>query len=227
MTTVSRLAVSVFGMTMLAGTLACTKLAPPKPGVKELQSSREAVRAAWSWQEDASVNESGRWTPLFLSKVECLSRRDMMWTMRPVKEELDSQGRMIVHEIWFDGTWYTSDGRYWETLKDADKKIPGKLNIGCGEGPARVWDGSLYSELDEVIRKGAIVPGEKMTANGFDCTWFDVSLSVGEPPRYTVCINAASNLPQVVRSRENGHEYTYTLSQWNTASVGVPPELSR
>ncbi len=151
-----------------------------------------------------------------------------MWTTRPpAKEEFDTQGRVIVHQIWYDGTWYTSDGRLWETLPDAEKKIAGKLNIGCGEGPMRVRDGLFYSDLDEVIRSGEIRPGPKMTENGFDCSWWDVANAPGAAPQYTVCINEASHLPQVVRSQENGHEYTYTLLQWNTASVGLPPELVR
>jgi hypothetical protein len=212
----------VLVMMMLAVVTGCTK-----PGVKELRQSRDAVRAAKSWQEDVSVNDGGRWAPLLLVKVECPARRDLMWTMRPPKEELDSEGRTVVHEIWYDGTWYTSDGRVWETLADAEKKIPGKLDIGCGEGPLRVWDGSLYSDLDQVIGKGEIKPGPKMTENGYDCTWWDLAAAPGEQPKYTVCINEASHLPQVVRSRENGHEYTYTLSQWNTASVGLAPELMR
>ena len=198
-----------------------------KPGVKELRKSRDAVREANSWQEDASVQDEGRWKPLFLSKVECPSRRDLMWVMRPPKEKLDTEGRAIVHEIWYDGTWYTSDGRIWNTVEGAEKKIPGKLDIGCGEGPARVWDGSLYAELDDIIRKGEIRPGPKMTENGFDCRWWDVVDAPGQVPHYAVCINETSHLPQVVRSHENTHEYTYTLSQWNTTSVGLPPELSR
>jgi hypothetical protein len=205
---------------VLVATTGCTK-----PGVKELRQSRDAVHAATSWQEDGTVLEAGQWTPLFVAKVECPSRRDLMWTVQPPKQEFDSQGRPIVHDVWYDGTWYTSDGKLWETLADAEKKAPGKFAIGCGEGPLRVWDGPLYSDLDEVAQKGEIRPGAKMTENGYDCTWWDLAPTPGAAPRYTVCVNATSHLPQVLRSRENGHEYTYVFSQWNTASVGLPPEL--
>ena len=199
-----------------------------KPGVRELKESRAAVQAAKSWQNDVTVAAGNeQWRMFALEKVECPSRRDLMWTMTPPREVVDEKGRMVRHEIWHDGTWYTSDGKLWETFAEAEKKLPGKLSIGCGEGPGRVWDGALYSDLDEVIRKGEIRPGPKMTANGYDCTWWDVALTAGEPPRYTVCIGATDHLPQVVRSREHGNEYTYVLSQWNTASVGLPPELAR
>ena len=66
-----------------------------------------------------------------------------------------------------------------------------------------------------------------MTENGFDCTWWDVSKVRGEAPHYTVWVNETSHLPQVVRSRERGNEYTYTLSRWNETVVGLPPELAR
>lgn len=82
-------------------------------------------------------------------------------------------------------------------------------------------------DLDEIARKGEIRPGPKMTENGFDCSWWDVANAPGVPPHYTVCINEASHLPQVVRSRERGNEYTYTLSRWNQTSVGLPPELQQ
>jgi hypothetical protein len=198
-----------------------------KPGVKELRESRDAVRAARNWENDATVRNGAQWQMVFLEKVECPSRRDMMWTIQPPKELLDDKGRIVRHDIWFDGTWYTSDGRTWETFRDAEKKLPGKLAISCGDGPTLASDGHLFSDLDDIVRKGEIRPGPKMTENGFDCTWWDVADGPGAAPRYTVCINTLSHLPQVVRTREHGNEYTYTLSQWNTASVGLPPELSR
>jgi hypothetical protein len=145
--------------------------------------------------------------------------------MAPPNPQLDTFGRTMVHEIWYDGTRYTSDGHLWENLPNAQQKIPDKFAIGCGEGPLMVSSSVLYSDLDEIVSKGEIRQGPKMTENGYDCTWWDLALTSGGPPKYTVCINEPSHLPQVVRSRENGQEYTYTLSQWNSASVGLPGEL--
>ena len=162
---------------------------------------------------------------VLVEKVQCPSRRDLMWTSQPTRQVLDNDGRAVIHEVWFDGTWYTSDGRVWHTFKDADKKLGGKFSIGCGDGPTMVGEGTLSAVLADIAQEGDVRPGPKMTENGYDCTWFDLSPKPGEPPQYTVCVNETSHLPQVVRSREFGHEYTYTLSQWNSASVGLPPEL--
>ena len=188
-----------------------------------MRQSREAVRAAKSWQNNVTMREGGQWPDVLIEKVECPARRDLMWTIKPLIAAMDDKGRAIVHDVWFNGTWYTSDGKYWETYRTPEKKPA----IGCGDGPMLVSNARLFADLDEVIGKGEIKPGPKMTENGFDCTWWDLARAAGGPPDYTVCIGTSDHLPQVVRSRENGHEYTYTLSQWNTASVGLPPELSR
>lgn len=205
---------------VLAMNVGCTK-----NGVKELQQSRDAVRSANSWEVDATVLSGGQAMPILFTRVQCPSRRDLMWMMPSPNPQRDTEGRTIVHEIWYDGTRYTSDGHLWETLANAQQKVPDKFAIGCGEGPLTVSSGVLYSDLDEITQQGEIRPGPKMTENGYDCTWWDLAPARGGSPKYTVCINEPSHLPQVVRSRENGQEYTYTLSQWNTASVGLPGEL--
>ncbi len=221
------MAVSLAAMLSLAG---CSKLGMTelnKPGARELKQSRDAVHAATSWESDVTVRDGAQWRSVLVEKVECPSRRDLMWTSDPPREVRDNDGRIVFHDIWFDGSWYTSDRTTWHTFKDAEKNSPNKLSIGCGDGPRMVWEETLDSMLDGVVRKGEIHPGPKMTDNGYDCTWWDLSKVPGQAPEYTVCINEPSHLPQVVRSRENGHEYTYVFSQWNTASVGLPPELSR
>lgn len=214
----SRLAIAF----LLLGLVSCNS----KPGVKKLQQSRDALRAATSWEEDVTVTDGGQQRSVLVVKVECPSRRDLMWTSPPSKRVLDNDGRVVVHDIWFDGNWYTSDGRVWHTFKGAQQNLPNKLQIGCGDGPMMVAEERGLSEvLDGVIRQGEIRPGPKMTENGYDCSWWDLSERPGQAPQFSVCINEPSHLPQVVRSMENGHEYTYTLSQWGSASVGLPPEL--
>ncbi len=214
--------VSVSAVVMFAGLLGCSK-----PGVKELRQSRDAVRAAKSWQIDVTGAAPGA-TPreLLREKVECPSRRDLMWTIRPPeKAVLDKDGRTVVHEIWYGGDWYTSDGRSWDHFAGAEKALPGKLAIGCGEGPALIWDGALYSDLDQAVKVGEIRQGPTATVNGGVCTWWDVAPAKGEAAHYTVCVDKENSLPRVVRARERGNEYTYTLSGWNETSVTLPPEL--
>lgn len=211
--------VSVFAVVLFAGFLGCSKA-----GVRELRQSRDAVRAAKSWEVDATQGATTRM--LFQEKVECPSRRDMMWTVRPPeKAVLDNDGRVVVHDIWFDGDRYTSDGLSWHHFAGAEKALPSKLAIGCGVGPALVWDGALYSDLDAVIKAGEIRQGPTATINGGECTWWDVAPAKGQDARYTVCVDTATHLPRVARTRERGNEYTYTLSRWNETSVGLPPEL--
>jgi hypothetical protein len=209
---------------LVAGSVGCSK-----PGVKELRQSRAAVRAASSWQSDVTGTAPGSHPrDILLEKVECPSRRDLMLTTRPPeKSELDKEGRIIVHEIRYDGDWYTSDGRSWNHFAGAQKNLPGKLPIGCGEGPARVWDGALYADLDDVIGKGEIRRGQTAQIDGGACTWWEVAPAKDAPAHYSVCVGDQDHLPREVRSHEKGNEYTYTLSHWNQTSVTLPQELAQ
>lgn len=214
-----RTVVSVSALVLLVASLGCSK-----PGVRELQQSRDAVRAAKSWEVDAT--QGATTTMLFQEKVECPSRRDMMWTVRPPENPvMDNDGRMVVHDIWHDGDRFTSDGQTWHHFAGAEKVLPNKLTIGCGVGPALVWDGALYANLDAEINSGELRKGPTMTINGGECTWWDVAPAKSQEARYTVCVDSATHLPRVVRTRERGNEYTYTLTRWNETSVGLPPEL--
>lgn len=209
-----------FAVVFLGAFLGCSS----KPGVKELRQSRDAVRAANSWEVYATLGATT--VTVFQAKVECPSRRDMMWTVRPPANlVMDNNGRVVVHDIWFDGDWYTSDGRLWNHFPGAEKALPGKLALGCGVGPALVWDGTLFSDLDAVIKTGEIRPGPTSTINGGECTWWDVVPDKGAEARYTVCVDSVTHLPRVARTREHGTEYTYTLTRWNETSVALPPEL--
>jgi hypothetical protein len=188
----------------------------PSPGLLELQASREAVRAAKSWQSGTTAQfPTGQWVIFSLDSVECPSRSDHIALFH------DQQNR-TVHEIQFDGTYYnkSNEVRTWITNPD-----PSTTVINCGQGPSLTWDGILYDDLDAVERTGEIRRGKADKADDVSCVWWEVAPSEGAPPHYSVCVGEDDHLPRTIRSHEHDMNYVYTLSHWNATSVSLPPDI--
>lgn len=192
----------------------CSK--KPSQGMLELRASRDATRAAHSWQEDVGVQlPTGQQMIVCLEKVECPARIDRITMIRDPHNH-------TAHEILFDGTYYNQSDRFnWMT-------VPGGNIAGfnCGEGPNLTWDGVLYDDLDAVQRSGEVRPGNPANSSDSACIWWEVAPAKGAPPHYTVCIHSDDHLPYIVHSREHDLNYTYTLSNWNTTKVTLPENLS-
>jgi len=197
----------------LAGSIgSCSR---PNPGLLELQRSREAVRAARSWQYGTTVQlPTGQWVVLLLTSVECPARIDRAIMMH------DAQNSSV-HEISFDGTYYSqSGGGAWSS-----KPAPSPKVINCGQGPSLVWDGMLYDDLDAVGRTGEIRRGASARADDVSCVWWEVAPSRGAAPHYSVCVGEGDHLPHIARSRERDTNYVYSFTGWNTTTVSLPSGL--
>ena len=108
----------------------CACARKPDPGYAELQQSREATRAATSWQSDVTVQlPSGQPVIVELSKVECPGRMDVLAILREPRNS-------SVHEIWFDGTYYnkTEGPGQWLSHPASANPFP-----NCGQGPGLMW----------------------------------------------------------------------------------------
>jgi hypothetical protein len=188
----------------------------PSPGLLELQASREAVRAAKSWQSGTTAQfPSGQWVIFALESVECPGRDDHLALFH------DQQNRSV-HEIQFDGTYYNKSNEVRTWLSNP---APAMTVINCGQGPGLTWDGILYDDLDAVQRTGEIRRGKTDTADDVSCVWWEVAPSKGAPPHYSVCVGEDDHLPRTVRSHEHDMNYVYTLSHWNATTVSLPPDI--
>ena len=192
----------------------CSK--KPSQGMLDLRSSRDAIRAAQSWQQDVTVQfPTGQQMIVSLEKVECPARMDRISMIR------DPHNR-TAHEISYDGTYYNQSDRIdWQRVPGA--KITG---FNCGEGPTLTWDGVLYDDLDAVERTGEVRPGKPAISSDAACIWWEVVPAQDAPPHYSVCIHGDDHLPYIVHSREHDLNYTYTLSNWNTTKVTLPENLA-
>ena len=197
---------------LIAASVSCTK---PSPGLLELQRSRDAVRAAHSWQSDVSVQTPPRQVSIVrLEKVECPSRLDSWSTAHSWQPG--------GHEIWFDGIHYKMGaGGAWSA---SDVRLP----ANCGLGPALVGSGNLYDDLDAVAHEGEVRPGlpEPTHENAPPCTWWDVAAAKGDPPHYSVCVDETDHLPRTVRFHDRDLTFVYTLSNWNATSVALPADIA-
>jgi|SRR5258706_9106645 len=204
---------SLFILAISPNLVACSK---PSRGVLELRTSREATRAAQSWQEDISAQvPTGQWMIVDLEKVECPGRMDRIAMLR------DPHNRGV-HELEYDGAYYSKgDGADWT-------KVPGAkiAAISCGQGPLLVWDGVLYSDLEAVERSGEVRLAKPTISSDDACEWWEVAPEKDGPPHYTVCIHADDHLPYIVHSHEHNLNYTYTLSNWNKTKVTLPENVS-
>jgi hypothetical protein len=197
---------------IVASMASCSK---PSPGILELRASRDAVRAAQSWQEDVGAQApTGQWMIVSLEKVECPNRMDRVAMLR------DPHNRSV-HELMYDGAYYSKgDGIDW--LKVPDGKIAA---ITCGQGPQLMWDGVLYDDLDAVQSSGEVRAGKSPMSSDAACTWWEVAPAKGASAHYTVCIHSDDHLPYIVHSHEHNLNYTYTLSNWNTTKVVLPESI--
>ena len=194
----------------------CLSCSKPSPGVTELQTSREAVRAAKSWQSGVTVQlPSGQRHIVLIEKVEC-PRRDDRTTI-----SYDAQPGST-HEVWFDGGYYRKEiSGAWSS---ADVKLP----ANCGRGPSLAWDGILYDDLDAAASGGEVragKPEQLAEANATPCTWWEVAPAKGAEAHYSVCVSEADHLPRIVRSHEHNLVYVYTLTDWNATSVTLPTDI--
>jgi hypothetical protein len=188
----------------------------PSPGLLELQASREAVRAAKSWQSGTTAQfPTGQWAILTLESIECPGRYNRTGI-------LHDQHNRSVHEIQFDGTYYnkTDAPRTWSS-----NPAPEMMVINCGQGPSLTWDGILYDDLDAVQRIGEIRRGKTDKADDVSCVWWEVAPAKGAPPHYSVCVGEDDHLPRTVRSHEHDMNYVYTVSHWNATTVSLPPDI--
>jgi hypothetical protein len=188
----------------------------PSLGVLELQASREAVRAAKSWQSGTTAQfPSGQYVILTLESIECPGRYDRTAILH------DPHNRSV-HEVQFDGTYYnkTDSPRTWSS-----NPAPSMTVINCGQGPGLTWDGILYDDLDAVQRTGEIRRGKTDKEDDVSCVWWEVAPSKGAPPHYSVCVGEDDHLPRVVRSHEHDMNYVYTLNRWNATTVSLPPDI--
>jgi hypothetical protein len=185
------------------------------PGLAALVASREATRAAQSWQEDTAVQlPSGQWVILSWEKTECPGRQDHTVNLR--EPHLG-----ILHDVWFDGAHYSKEaGRTWMSVPDGKQSV-----MNCGQGPSLIWDGILYDDLDAVQRFGEVRAGKLAQPDDVNCTWWEVAPAKGAPAHYSVCVGTDDHLPRVVHSRGHDLNYTYTLSHWNSTKVTLPEEL--
>jgi hypothetical protein len=185
------------------------------PGYAELQQSREATRAATSWQDDVTVQlPSGPPVIVELSKVECPGRMDVLAILREPRNG-------SVHEIWYDGTYYNKSEAVGQWLSHPASANPFP---NCGQGPGLMWDGVLYDDLDAAHATGEIRRGKPGFFENASCIWWEVAPAKGAPPHYSVCVGEADHLPRVVRSREHNLNYVYTLTKWNVTAVVLPAE---
>jgi hypothetical protein len=207
----------VFSACIAVGAVAlCVSCSKPSPGVLALQSSRDAVRAAKSWQSGVTVQmPSGQRHIVLLEKVECPGRDDR------TNISYDAQPSST-HEIWFDGGYYKKEiSSAWSS---ADVKMP----ANCGHGPSLAWDGILYDDLDAAASNGEVRAGkaeQPAQPNVMPCTWWEVAPAKGAEAHYSVCVSEADHLPRIVRSHEHNLIYVYTLTDWNATSVALPTDI--
>ncbi len=196
-------------LALTTGTVSCSK---PSPGVLELQRSREAVRAAKSWQSGVTVQmPTGQRHIVSLEKVECAGRDDR------ITISYDPPGND--HELWFDGGYYKKE------ITGAWSSGAVKMPANCGHGPSLVWDGILYDDLDAAASGGGVRPGQPAQSNTPPCTWWEVAPAKGAEAHYAVCVSETEHLPRIVRSHENNLTYVYTLTDWNATSVTLPTDI--
>ncbi|MGO9085432.1 MAG: hypothetical protein ACLQBK_09415 [Candidatus Sulfotelmatobacter sp.] len=180
----------------------------------ELRRSRLAVRAAQSWQSDVSVQmPSGQWSIVSLEKVECPARLERTSITH-------DQHPSSAHEIWFDGVYYKMESPGSWTAADV------QLPANCGQGPSLVQDGFLYDDLDAVARNGEVRPGQPAQSSSPPCAWWEVAPARGSPAHYSVCVDNTDHLPRTVRFHEQNLTYVYTLTQWNSTSITLPPDIA-
>lgn len=189
----------------------------PSPGLLELKSSREAIRAAKSWQSGTTAQfGSGQWVILNLGKVECPDRADRIAILH------DEHNRSV-HEIWYDGTYFNKSdvAREWVRQQAAAIRFS-----ECGKGPSLTWDGTLYDDLEAVEKSGEFRRGKTDQADDVSCTWWEVAPAKGAAAHYSVCVGEDDHLPRTVRSHEHDLNYVYTLNHWNATTVILPPDAT-
>jgi hypothetical protein len=117
---------------VIASAASISSCSRPSPGLLELHASREAVRAAKSWQSGTTAQfPTGQYVILTLERIECPGRYDRTGL-------LHDQGNRSVHEIQIDSTYYNKDNapRTWTS-----NPAPSETVINCGQGPSLTWDG--------------------------------------------------------------------------------------
>jgi len=181
----------------------------PGSGYRELQASREAVRAAKSWRFAAQI-------PLDTSTTVIVKTRDVVCPtdFAESSRELDNldrfKGHAFIRGINYDrlpdGSW-----RYYPA------NLPPLRE--CGKGP--IVEGTfLYGTLDRVASMGEIRRGDRFTTEHGACRWWDVIPERGAPPSYSVCLEGFSHLPLELRYPLSGN--TYTFWDWNATTLTPP-----
>lgn len=112
-------------LTLALGLGSCSKR--PSQGMLELRASRDAIRAAQSWQQDVGVQlPTGQELIVSLEKVECPARIDRITMLR------DPHSR-TAHEVSFDGILYED----LDAVQRSGEVRPGKPAISSDS--AGIW----------------------------------------------------------------------------------------
>lgn len=185
----------------------------PSAGVKALQASREAIRAANSWQVSVSMQTRSGWQLVRIDSVECPGRLDRTGTSP------DSPSNSY-RQIWFGGVHYEVGPRGTWTATDMPPPA------GCGAGLRLATGGFLYDDLDAIGRDGEVRRSPPFgQPRAEDCTWWDAAPAKGADPKYSVCLNDDDHLPRSIRSVEQEQTYVYTLPGWNVTKVTLPSDI--
>jgi hypothetical protein len=117
------------------GMCACSA---PKQDFSALNRSRDAIRAAQSWQSTTAVQlPGGQWTVVDLYAVDCNGNFDHTYILH------DQQNRNE-RQLQLNGRFYTRlPNNTWVQAPNASLPF-----AHCGEGPTLIWDGPLYDGLD-------------------------------------------------------------------------------
>ena len=182
----------------------------PSRGLRELQTSRDAVRLATSWHSLRSTRRSdGSWVMAATRDVVCPTDFDET-TIHP------EQNGATERRVEVQGHFYSQlPTGVWTTLGNGFIRIP-----DCGRGPYLESLGNVYNDLDEIEQKGEVHRGGHLDTEGVKCQWWHITTANPTQPKYSVCLAEDSHFPLVVTSESYG--FSYSFSKWNQTTITAP-----
>lgn len=186
----------------------------PNRGMRELQRSRDVVRAAASWHSMRSGRMSdGSWHYTGSRDVVCPNDFDET-TIRPDHDNATE------HRVELHGLFYIQlPGGAWKRSANGLIAMP-----ECGRGPYLEPFTNIYSDLEEIERTGEIQKGSHENSEGVTCQWWHVLFTQSPNPKYSVCLDEQSHLPLIVTSTPYG--FHYSLSKWNEVTIATPGPIA-